>query len=57
LERTGKVITGTSRVVSDGPCPESKDLIGGYMVITASLARNPMERRFLSQRIEVCRRG
>ena len=35
LERTGKLVSGTTKVVSDGPFAEAKDVIGGYSVITA----------------------
>jgi hypothetical protein len=35
LERTGKLVSGNQKVVSDGPFAEAKDLIGGYTLITA----------------------
>ncbi len=35
LERDGKVVRGKQRVVTDGPYPESKDLVGGYTLIEA----------------------
>ena len=35
LERTGKVVKGEKRVITDGPYPESKDLVGGYMLVEA----------------------
>ena len=35
LDRTGKVVKGEKRVVTDGPYPESKDLVGGYMLVEA----------------------
>ena len=37
LELTGKVVrtNGKQRVVTDGPYPESKDLVGGYTLIEA----------------------
>jgi hypothetical protein len=35
LERSGKVVKGTSRTVTDGPFAEAKDLIGGYTLIEA----------------------
>jgi hypothetical protein len=37
LEREGKVVrrNGNSRAVTDGPYPESKDIIGGYTLIEA----------------------
>ena len=35
LEPEGKVVRGKDRVVTDGPYPESKDLIGGYTLIQA----------------------
>lgn len=37
LEPTGKVVraNGKQKVVTDGPYPESKDLVGGYTLIEA----------------------
>jgi hypothetical protein len=35
LERTGKVVKGKAKAVTDGPYAESKDLVGGYMLIEA----------------------
>jgi len=37
LEHTGKVVRGNGKqkVVTDGPYPESKDLVGGYTLIEA----------------------
>jgi hypothetical protein len=35
LEKTGKLVSGTHKVVSDGPFAEAKDVIGGYTLITA----------------------
>lgn len=35
LEETGKVVSGKQKVVTDGPYPESKDLVGGYTLIEA----------------------
>jgi hypothetical protein len=37
LDRTGKVVTGKQKIVTDGPYAETKDLIGGY---TVALARD-----------------
>ncbi|HEV3153724.1 MAG TPA: YciI family protein [Candidatus Baltobacteraceae bacterium] len=36
LEPEGKVVRGTSRTITDGPYPESKDVVGGYTLIEAS---------------------
>ena len=33
LEREGKIVSGKNRVVSDGPFAESKEAIGGYLVL------------------------
>ena len=33
LEREGKIVSGKSRVVSDGPFAESKEAIGGYFLL------------------------
>jgi hypothetical protein len=35
LEKTGKLVSGQSKVVSDGPFAEAKDVIGGYTLVTA----------------------
>src|SRR6059036_1141292 len=35
LERTGKLVTGRKKTVTDGPYAESKDIIGGYTLIEA----------------------
>jgi hypothetical protein len=35
LERTGKLVSGKQRVVTDGPFAEAKDLVLGFMVIEA----------------------
>lgn len=36
LERTGKLVRGASKSVTDGPFAEVKDLIGGYTLIKAN---------------------
>lgn len=35
LERTGKLVKGQQKVVTDGPYPEAKDIVGGYTLIDA----------------------
>jgi len=35
LQRTGKQVTGTKKVVTDGPFTEAKEIVGGYLIITA----------------------
>jgi len=35
LEPTGKTLTGSKAVVTEGPYAEAKDLVGGFTVITA----------------------
>ncbi len=35
LEVDGKVVRGKDRAITDGPYPESKDLVGGYTLIEA----------------------
>jgi hypothetical protein len=35
LERTGKLVKGKQKTVTDGPFPEAKDLVGGYTLIEA----------------------
>lgn len=36
LINTGKVITGTKKVVSDGPFMEGKEMVGGYLICKAN---------------------
>ncbi|HET9393543.1 MAG TPA: YciI family protein [Candidatus Rubrimentiphilum sp.] len=35
LEAEGKVVRGKEKLVTDGPYPESKDLVGGYTLVEA----------------------
>ena len=35
LERSGKLVKGRHRTVTDGPFAEAKDVVGGYSVIEA----------------------
>jgi hypothetical protein len=35
LERTGKLVKGKSKTITDGPFAETKDVIGGYSLIEA----------------------
>jgi hypothetical protein len=35
LERTGKLVKGKQKTVTDGPFAEAKDIIGGYTLIEA----------------------
>ncbi len=35
LEATGKTVRGPKKTVTDGPYAEAKDLVGGYLLITA----------------------
>jgi hypothetical protein len=35
LEDGGKVVRGKSRTITDGPFPESKDIVGGFTVVVA----------------------
>jgi len=40
LDREGKVLRGKKQAVTDGPYAESKDLVGGYLIVSAaSLAK------------------
>ncbi len=43
LERSGKLVTGKSRTVTDGPHVESKDLIGGFVIIEANDMNHAIE--------------
>ena len=35
LQATGKVVSGSQKVVKDGPYAEAKDVVGGYTLIEA----------------------
>jgi hypothetical protein len=35
LQAGGKVVKGRKKVVTDGPFAESKDLVGGFLLVTA----------------------
>jgi hypothetical protein len=35
LEDGGRTLTGKNKTVTDGPYAEAKDLVGGYLVVTA----------------------
>ncbi len=35
LDRTGKVVKGKQKTVTDGPFAESKDIVGGYSLVEA----------------------
>jgi len=35
LERGGKLVKGQQKVVTDGPYPETKDIVGGYSMVDA----------------------
>jgi hypothetical protein len=35
LERTGKLVTGRQKIVTDGPFAETKDVVGGYTLVQA----------------------
>src|SRR5439155_17830636 len=36
LAKEGKVLHGQKRSVTDGPYAESKDVVGGYLIVTAN---------------------
>lgn len=36
LERTGKIVKGKQKAVTDGPFAEAKDVIGGYSIVEAT---------------------
>jgi len=35
LQNTGKQVNGKNKVVTDGPFAESKEIIGGYIIVNA----------------------
>ncbi len=36
LERTGKLVKGSPKTVTDGPFAEAKDVVGGYTLVRAN---------------------
>ena len=43
LERTGKLVKGKQKVVTDGPFAEAKDVVGGYTLIEACYLAQAVE--------------
>jgi hypothetical protein len=43
LERSGKVVRGKQKSVTDGPFAEAKDLVGGFMLIAAKDVAHAVE--------------
>jgi len=35
LEGGGKIVSGTKKLVTDGPFVESKEVVGGYLIVSA----------------------
>jgi hypothetical protein len=43
LERTGKLVTGKARTVTDGPFAEAKEVLGGFNLIEADTIEEAIE--------------
>jgi hypothetical protein len=43
LEKTGKQVTGTGKVVTDGPFMEGKEMVGGYLMCKADTIDEAVE--------------
>jgi hypothetical protein len=43
LDHTGKTITGTQKVISDGPFMEGKEMVGGYLICKAATYEEAVE--------------
>ena len=43
LDSTGKVVRGKGKSVSDGPFAETKDLVGGYAIVSAKSLDDAVE--------------
>jgi hypothetical protein len=43
LEHSGKVVRGKQKAVNDGPYAESKDVVGGYIVVEAADINEALE--------------
>lgn len=35
LQGTGKQVTGTEKIITDGPFTEAKEMVGGYIIVHA----------------------
>ncbi|MFN8355026.1 MAG: YciI family protein [Spirosomataceae bacterium] len=43
LQPTGKVLSGSAQVITDGPFTEGKEIIGGFMILTADSLDEALE--------------
>src|SRR5882724_8794122 len=43
LKNAGRVVTGTSKVVTDGPFVEGKEMVGGYLICIAESLEEAVE--------------
>lgn len=43
LEHSGKIVTGSKKVISDGPYVESKELVSGYLIMHAESEAEALE--------------
>jgi hypothetical protein len=43
LERTGKLVRGQGRMITDGPFAEAKDVVGGFTLIKADTVAEAAE--------------
>ena len=43
LEKTGKVLAAKKKAVHDGPYAEAKDVVGGYLIVTAETLEHATE--------------
>jgi len=43
LERTGKLVKGKRKTITDGPYAETKDIVGGYILIEANDLNHAVE--------------
>ena len=54
LERSGKIVAGAGKTVTDGPFAEAKDVVGGYTLIKA---RDVSEAAELARGCPILERG
>lgn len=43
LKDRGKIVTGTAKVVTDGPFAEGKEIVGGYLICKADTLEQAVE--------------
>src|SRR6266576_224019 len=43
LHKSGKVLSGANKIITDGPFTEAKEIIGGYIIVNANDINHAVE--------------